>query len=121
MSKKSEKNIFKILNLKPFQEFYIDDDYVNKYRFLENGTREKFGLLSKSWYTYYNEEQLLKIINNPDLIIRMMTLDDAIDHAKKVAKNGDCKECRMQHQQLAEWLEELKKLRKSVNKDSEDG
>lgn len=37
----------------------------------------------------------------------MITLDDAILHCKDRAKE-DCSECAKEHQQLAEWLEELK-------------
>lgn len=39
-----------------------------------------------------------------------MTLDEAIDHAKEVAKR--CDKCGEEHKQLAEWLEELKQYRK---------
>ncbi len=37
----------------------------------------------------------------------MMSLDDAVIHCKARAK-VDCSECAKEHQQLAEWLEELK-------------
>ena len=61
-----------------------------------------------------------------------MTINDAIDHAKDVAdkkykegflcyansgvvendkKNDECVECAKEHEQLAEWLEELQKYR----------
>ena len=40
-----------------------------------------------------------------------MTLDEAIDHAKEVAKSK-CDKCGEEHKQLAEWLEELKRYRK---------
>ena len=58
----------------------------------------------------------------------MMTIEEAINHAREVAeKNRKCHEentiilsnrwissmcCAEEHEQLAEWLEELKKLRK---------
>lgn len=38
-----------------------------------------------------------------------MTLDEAINHAYKIASG--CGECANEHRQLAEWLEELKALR----------
>jgi len=42
----------------------------------------------------------------------MMTLDEAIVHAREVAASlGDCSECAKDHLQLAEWLEELKAYR----------
>ena len=41
----------------------------------------------------------------------MLTLDEAILHCQERAK-ADCSECAKEHQQLAEWLEELKILRK---------
>lgn len=39
-----------------------------------------------------------------------MTIDEAIIHAREVAecRKDMCEECRAEHQQLAEWLEELK-------------
>lgn len=44
-----------------------------------------------------------------------MTLDEAIAHAKELSENKSvCKDCREEHKQLAEWLEELRR-----NKDKE--
>ena len=42
-----------------------------------------------------------------------MTLDEAIQHAREVyeTRNDMCLECRQEHLQLAEWLEELKSLK----------
>lgn len=37
-----------------------------------------------------------------------MTLDEAIEHCKE---KSDCTKCGMEHQQLAEWLIELKRRR----------
>jgi len=39
-----------------------------------------------------------------------MTLDEAIEHAELRAKEA-CGECAEEHEQLAEWLRELKKLK----------
>ena len=39
----------------------------------------------------------------------IMTLDEAIDHAREKAECGG--ECAAEHAQLAEWLEELRELR----------
>lgn len=46
-----------------------------------------------------------------------MTIDEAIVHARDVAENRDdiCAECRQEHKQLAEWLEELKEKRKMLD------
>jgi hypothetical protein len=41
----------------------------------------------------------------------MMTLDDAIQHAKEVASQCSNQECSLEHMQLAKWLEELKQRR----------
>lgn len=42
----------------------------------------------------------------------MMTLEEAINHARKVSESQyACEECQQEHKQLAEWLEELKELR----------
>lgn len=40
-----------------------------------------------------------------------MTLDEAIVHAEEVAQAADCEQCRQDHQQLAEWLKEFKRLK----------
>lgn len=47
-----------------------------------------------------------------------MTLDEAILHARDIAKSG-CSECCKEHEQLADWLEELKKLRIVISKATE--
>jgi len=39
-----------------------------------------------------------------------MTLEEAIKHAEEVAATS-CDECREEHEQLATWLKELKKLK----------
>lgn len=37
-----------------------------------------------------------------------MTLDEAIDHSKELSEDQSvCEDCREEHKQLAEWLEEL--------------
>ena len=41
-----------------------------------------------------------------------MTLEEAIEHCKEVAATCSNKGCAQDHQQLAEWLEELKQLKK---------
>lgn len=46
-----------------------------------------------------------------------MTLNEAIEHCKEIAKdNIECNACCNEHLQLAMWLEELKEYReKEVN------
>ena len=57
----------------------------------------------------------------------MMTLDEAIEHAKEVANKEKCNllkvgddyiysECAMEHEQLAQWLEELKEYKKRLER-----
>lgn len=42
----------------------------------------------------------------------LMSLDDAISHCYDVAENADtCEACRVEHLQLAAWLEELRQRR----------
>ena len=61
-----------------------------------------------------------------------MSIDDAIAHAREVAdKNSgcwkhctsirNCAECEKEHEQLAEWLEELKEARKGFNENRKAG
>ena len=45
-----------------------------------------------------------------------MTLDEAIKHAEEVAEEKRCEKCGEEHRQLAEWLKELKQLRKQEKK-----
>lgn len=47
-----------------------------------------------------------------------MTLDEAIQHAQETAdaRTDLCAECRAEHQQLADWLRELKDLRAKYQK-----
>lgn len=41
-----------------------------------------------------------------------MTLDEAIVHAKELSESQSvCEDCREEHKQLAEWLEELKQYK----------
>ena len=41
-----------------------------------------------------------------------MTLDEAIKHAEEQSYKLGCTECGKEHKQLAEWLKELKEIRK---------
>lgn len=40
-----------------------------------------------------------------------MTLDEAIEHCDEVVQKEDCSKCAKEHEQLKEWLEELKELK----------
>lgn len=48
-----------------------------------------------------------------------MILDEAIKHCKDIAKDKQCTKCGEEHQQLAEWLEELKELKKMLSEISD--
>lgn len=53
-----------------------------------------------------------------------MTLEEAIAHARAVAsvQKDNCEQCAKDHEQLAEWLEELKDLRRCVKSNAfQDG
>jgi len=43
--------------------------------------------------------------------IKLMTLDEAIEHATDVANNELCTSCAAEHKQLANWLSELKDIK----------
>lgn len=44
-----------------------------------------------------------------------MTIQEAIAHAREAAERNDlCKECREEHAQLANWLQELADIKKGV-------
>lgn len=44
----------------------------------------------------------------------MVTLHEAIEHAREVSRRG-CTECHKEHGQLADWLEELERRREEEN------
>lgn len=51
-----------------------------------------------------------------------LTLDEAIKHCYEVyhERNDMCKDCRDEHLQLAQWLEELKQLKTSDGMDGSE-
>lgn len=49
-----------------------------------------------------------------------MTIDEAINHCKEVAKSK-CDPCGAEHEQLAEWLIELKERMTAKKKSQERG
>jgi hypothetical protein len=83
---------------------YPDDIDTRKYKFIEVNP-----------VTGFNEDNLKEAIEFfPDSksLNGTMTLDEAIEHAIEVSNSSECEECMIQHRQLAEWLKELKTLRK---------
>lgn len=40
-----------------------------------------------------------------------MTLDEAIAHAREQGEKANCKKCKLEHLQLAGWLEDYKRLK----------
>ena len=49
-----------------------------------------------------------------------MAIEEAISHARETSKRDTvCEECRQEHAQLADWLEELKMLRTAITPPSE--
>jgi hypothetical protein len=48
-----------------------------------------------------------------------MTIDEAINHCKEVAKSK-CDFCGAEHKQLAEWLIELKERREREDKEDKE-
>lgn len=54
-----------------------------------------------------HDHKLTITINMKD-IDKKMTLDEAIQHCHEVAESCENKECALNHEQLANWLEELK-------------
>lgn len=45
------------------------------------------------------------------LMVETMSLDDAIEHLEKKILGIECYNCRKEHEQLREWLKELKERR----------
>ena len=50
----------------------------------------------------------------------MRAIEEAISHAREISKRDTvCEECRQEHAQLADWLEELKMLRTAITPPNE--
>ena len=68
MDNKPLRNIYDLLNLKPYEEFTIEKPHI-KYRFLPDGTRQwRNSDITTTWITDNDESSLIKIIQNPNLI-----------------------------------------------------
>ena len=67
MSEQALRNIYDLLNLKPYEEFLVGDSII-KYRFLPGGIRQWYNEPQKVWVTDNNECSLIRIIQNPSLI-----------------------------------------------------
>ena len=67
MSEKPLRNIYDLLNLKPYEEFLIGESTI-KYRFDPEGVRQWYNDSQKVWVTDNDECSLIQIIQNPNLI-----------------------------------------------------
>ena len=79
------------------------------------GTAQR-GIIPKNsyiWYCgeHYISDRLIVNFNNGKII----SLEEAIQHCKEKACGNT--QCALEHQQLAEWLEELKEYRKKAKKE----
>ena len=92
-----------LLKKKPFKVIRRFDATVNCYAISE----------IRKWLLdwWYKAESIKRLLLKSVETEPKMTLDEAIEHCKEVAKNSSCKECAEDHRQLAGWLKELKKLR----------
>ena len=61
-----------------------------------------------------NNDECISLENCVHKHHKVMTLDEAIEHAEEVAKYY-CNGCGLEHQQLADWLKELKARRENDN------
>lgn len=58
------------------------------------------------------EDHIEKHLDEKEKKKMKMTLDEAIVHAKELSESQSvCEDCREEHKQLAEWLEELKQYK----------
>lgn len=67
MSEKPLRNIYDLLNLKPYEEFMFGE-FTIKYRFLPDGNRQWYNDSNNTWVVDNDEPQLIRIIQNPNLI-----------------------------------------------------
>ena len=67
MEEKPLRYIYDLLNLKPYEEFLIGE-FITKYRFLPDGNRQWHNDLNNTWIVDNDELQLIRIIQNPNLI-----------------------------------------------------
>ena len=63
--------------------------------------------LVNKWKKFLIDKYYYECFNMKD-IDKKMTLDEAIQHCHEVAESCENKECALNHEQLANWLEELK-------------
>ena len=67
MEEKPLRYVYDLLNLKPYEEFLIGE-FITKYRFLPDGNRQWHNDLNNTWIVDNDELQLIRIIQNPNLI-----------------------------------------------------
>lgn len=67
MEEKPLRNIYDLLNLKPYEEFTLGE-FTIKYRFDPEGVRQWYNESQKVWVTDNDEYSLIQIIQNPNLI-----------------------------------------------------
>lgn len=72
MDNKSLRNIYDLLNLKPYEEFTIEKSHI-KYRFLPDGIRQWCNSNGGTWIADNDERSLIRIIQNPNLINKIPT------------------------------------------------
>ena len=70
MDNKPLRNVYDLLNLKPYEEFMIEELHI-KFRFLPDGTRQRYDSNNK-WIADNDESLLIKIIQNPNLIRKII-------------------------------------------------
>ena len=72
MEEKPLRNIYDLLNLKPYEEFTFGE-FTIKYRFDPEGVRQWYNDSQKVWVTDNDEYSLIQIIQNPNLIKKIPT------------------------------------------------
>lgn len=64
-----------------------------------------------------NRKAYVKQTSDQRWITKKMTLDEAIEHLEDSIKNKEfsCESCKEEHEQLLEWLKELRNLKEKKN------
>ena len=127
MEEKPLRYVYDLLNLKPYEEFLIGE-FITKYRFLPDGNRQWHNDLNNTWIVDNDELQLIRIIQNPNLIKKItsnsfiylsdedLTVYDIIilkglievygpiNHILKDYKNGEKQGCKIMFRKHGKYI-----------------
>ena len=88
MSEKPLRNIYDLLNLKPFEEFLVGESTI-KYRFDPEGVRQWYNESQKAWVADNDEYSLIITIYDVIILKGLIEVYGPINHILKHYKNDE--------------------------------